>query len=1111
VSRSAVFRPLLLAVVGAMIACNDVTLPSQTLPTFIRIISGDQQTGEVGSPLPDSLVVRVTDVTGRPVKDAVVHFVPMGVAADGQLIPDTASTNADGQAWTRWVLGAHAGSATLEAQVPQGGRDEIRTIFSATAVPGPPAIVRGVQGDGQSETAGMLLPDSLAVVVTDQYGNGLPGQSVAWQASDGSVSASRTTTGADGRTSVAWRLGSRAGSQSAQAAITGLTGSPVTFSATALPGPPVALIKIFGDGQTAPVGTRLTDSLVAQLVDALGNGVPGRSINWVVSPGAGSAAPTTGTTDPGGRAFTRWTLGPGSGSQVLNAVVSGFDPAAFTATAISQAAASLRAASPTTLVGQAGQPVSPPPSVRVTDVSGNPVQGVSVTFAVLHADGQVSSRTGQGSVVTVASDDAGIAAVTSWTLGSVAGTDTLEASAVGASGPLSGSPVRFIAVGLPGVASRLAFLQQPTMTVAGMPISPPVTVAVQDLSGNLIASYAGTVTLTLGSSPPGGTLGGTTTAGVIGGVATFSGLTVQLVGSGYTLVASSQPALTPATSDSFAVLPGSAGRLAMVTQPSDTAVNGVRLPRQPVVRLEDNFGNPVSQPAVGVTVSIASGGGGISGAVTAVTAATGVASFADLSLAGLVGPRTLLFSAPGFQPVSSTPVALVTGPAAVLALQAGGDQSANVGTSVAVPPGVKVTDLGGNPVGGVAVAFAVTGGGGTITGPNAVTDALGVAAVGSWQLGPTKGTNTLAATSVGLAGSPLSISAVGRFAYLTVRAGAEFSCGSTTAGTSYCWGRNNRGQIGNGGTTDQLSPVPVAGGLQLQTIGLGYEHACGLTAAGAAYCWGLNGNGQLGDGTSTNRLAPVAVAGGLAFVAIEGGDAHTCALTAAGAAYCWGQNNNGQLGDGTTTVRSAPVAVAGGISFRALALGTEFSCGVATNGTAYCWGVDVDGKPGNGKKSSHPTPTTIAGTGWSAIAVGEEFACVLSAGGAASCWGLNDKGQLGDGTKTNRAALAPVAGGLAFSRLDAGGAHACGLTVGGAAYCWGLNADGEVGDGSLTDRMVPTSVQGGNLFGAVSAGGMHTVALSPTGVAYGWGRDANGQLGTGTTTDKPTPVLVREP
>ena len=89
--------------------------------------------------------------------------------------------------------------------------------------------------------------------------------------------------------------------------------------------------------------------------------------------------------------------------------------------------------------------------------------------------------------------------------------------------------------------------------------------------------------------------------------------------------------------------------------------------------------------------------------------------------------------------------------------------------------------------------------------------------------------------------------------------------------------------------------------------------------------WGDNFSGQLGDGTTTNRLTPVAVTGLGNVTAIAGGSDHSLALLADGTVMAWGHNEQGQLGDGTTTQRLTPVAVTGVSNVMGIACGFSHS------------------------------------------------------------------------------------------------------------------------------------------------------------------------------------------
>ena len=93
----------------------------------------------------------------------------------------------------------------------------------------------------------------------------------------------------------------------------------------------------------------------------------------------------------------------------------------------------------------------------------------------------------------------------------------------------------------------------------------------------------------------------------------------------------------------------------------------------------------------------------------------------------------------------------------------------------------------------------------------------------------------------------------------------------------------------------------------LSSATAGGAHTCGLSVDGDLYCWGADDYGQLGVGGSGGGGQPRHVSG--YFFAVSAGYEHTCAIKAADEAYCWGSNESGQLGDGTFLDRSRPTAV----------------------------------------------------------------------------------------------------------------------------------------------------------------------------------------------------------
>ncbi|MFO8073989.1 MAG: hypothetical protein R6V85_19170 [Polyangia bacterium] len=139
--------------------------------------------------------------------------------------------------------------------------------------------------------------------------------------------------------------------------------------------------------------------------------------------------------------------------------------------------------------------------------------------------------------------------------------------------------------------------------------------------------------------------------------------------------------------------------------------------------------------------------------------------------------------------------------------------------------------------------------------------------------------------------------------------GSGAACALLESGSLMCWGDNHWGQLGDGTTEDREKPVPVVGldGVQIVgfTMGSVGSHACALADDGRVFCWGNNQRGQVGTGEISDELSawkvtePSEVVGlSEPIVSVSAGTAHTCAVGASGAVYCWGKNSDGQLGNG---------------------------------------------------------------------------------------------------------------------------------------------------------------------------------------------------------------------
>ncbi|MFN2432478.1 MAG: IPT/TIG domain-containing protein [Gemmatimonadota bacterium] len=371
-------------------------------------------------------------------------------------------------------------------------------------------------------------------------------------------------------------------------------------------------------------------------------------------------------------------------------------------------------------------------------------------------------------------------------------------------------------------------------------------------------------------------------------------------------------------------------------------------------------------------------------------------------------------------------------------------------------------------------------------------------------------------------------------AFTSVSAGGGFTCGIRAAAGAYCWGSGARGALGDeGADTATPVPVPVSGGTDFVSVSAGSAHACALDTAGSAFCWGSNDFGQLGVGAGGDAARPVPVGGGLAFATISAGFAHTCAVTPGGSAYCWGANESGQLGDGSRESRGSPAAVSGDVRFASVSAGGVHTCGRAADGRAYCWGDNGQGELGTGSRTDSTIPVEVAGgLAFDVVVAGNspaaglesvgEHSCGVARDGRAYCWGYNGKGQLGNGSLSSSELPVPVSSEIPFREISAGAFYTCAITSASEGRCWGQNDSIQLGSGA-TNAILPfpvlvlgalrlTSVSAGEASKAVLEGARtHTCGMDQSGTIYCWGSNREGQLGSGSLGVSSLPVPVGTP
>ena len=379
----------------------------------------------------------------------------------------------------------------------------------------------------------------------------------------------------------------------------------------------------------------------------------------------------------------------------------------------------------------------------------------------------------------------------------------------------------------------------------------------------------------------------------------------------------------------------------------------------------------------------------------------------------------------------------------------------------------------------------------------------------------------------------------------------------TDAAGVWCWGRNERGQLGLGDRVNRPTPEHLPGlpGDVVEVV-FGRYHACARTQASGLWCWGGNNYGETGQAPGAAVLDPVtnvvmsppqtramAVPGLPATpIAVALGEYFSCALVGTGV-WCWGNNEQGQLGDGSQIARPLPAPVTGlPATIQRIALGEQHACAIDGIGDVWCWGNNQSAQVGVAASTTRliePLPLRVNAMGGPATRLYLSFSqsCAL-VGSDKKCWGVSIDGTNGPNPQViAKPAGAPadwlsdcysLAGELQCPVVSTRHPHtpldarpvpglsgrpaqlalsrdfACARMPDQSVWCWGTNTRGQLGQGDVNARAqavrvpLPPTQQ-------IAVGTAHACAATSDGL-WCWGSNAYAALGDGTSVDRPAPV-----
>lgn len=383
----------------------------------------------------------------------------------------------------------------------------------------------------------------------------------------------------------------------------------------------------------------------------------------------------------------------------------------------------------------------------------------------------------------------------------------------------------------------------------------------------------------------------------------------------------------------------------------------------------------------------------------------------------------------------------------------------------------------------------------------------------------------------------------------SIEMGNNHSSLLTTEGRLFMWGDNDYGSVGDGTDVDRSFPVDITGnfnlaeGEKILSVSLGNSSSAAITSTGRVFTWGRNNKGQLGNGEAdwdAMSFVPVDITGQFnlnneeKIVMISLGSYNSSALSSSGRVFTWGYNSSGELGDGTKINKLVPTDITSRFNLNneekivIISMKYWHMGAITSEGRLFMWGNNERGQLGNDSISDRNTPVDITShfllnpeEKILSLSVGLNHSAALTTEGRMFTWGSNSYNQLGDGDNLSYSSE-PIDITSYFNldnqdmiiSISLGGDHSAAITENGLIFTWGYNLTGQIGNDTNYSSDLPLNITNnlvlvnGERIVQVSLGQSNSSALTSNGHLFTWGYNGSGQLGNGTKYNKYLPQEV---